>query len=347
MSRFGFRSLPRFAARLALVVSLPLVIAACTQPAQRGASLQAPIIDPRASAAERDASTRRLVDHQNQVFRASLAIFAAATDYCPVSSQQRVAVGFTVWNDGALGNGYRADLNRLYGLTTQLLIRAVAPGLPADVAGLQPGDAVLQVGNQPIPPDLSAFDAFQAGFSNDMADEQLSLTIQRDSQRLEGALAAVPVCNLDARPVAGQIADTALDADPYGDVIVITDDMVDLAGGEDGLAAVIAYDVARWAQNRGQLRLDPQDGEQDRLFGLPPGQTSLDRAAIQMMATAERDPEAVIALLQRLASQPPQALTRRWQQTLPPARIAYLRQIIADTDAGGEGAIRLSELQIR
>jgi putative serine protease PepD len=62
---------------------------------------------------------------------------------------------------------------------TRAVIQAVTPGGPADVAGLQPGDVILRIGDK----NVADADALIAAVRSHQPGETVQVTYERDGSR--------------------------------------------------------------------------------------------------------------------------------------------------------------------
>lgn len=122
----------------------------------------------------------------------------------------------------------------VFGEETRPVVRHVVPGLPADRAGLQAGDVLLEVGGRAASSTRDALALMEA------ADGPLSLAVERDGTRHAFELSLVPACAYPAGIVQGD----AVNAFADGNRVMITQGMMRFTERDDELALVVGHEIA-------------------------------------------------------------------------------------------------------
>lgn len=117
------------------------------------------------------------------------------------------------------------------------LIVGVLPGGPADQAGIEPGDLLVQVGTQPTPRVAHAAGAF----SRIKPDEAVPLILEREGTRFKWILTA----GVRPYPVSFQVAEeSAINAYAVPGQILVTTGLLRFVESDDELAVVLGHELA-------------------------------------------------------------------------------------------------------
>lgn len=167
----------------------------------------------------------------------------SAGTLCP---EQVPLTGIAVQDLSAYGGASRVDARRAFGLGSDPTILAIARGSPAERSGLRIGDALLAIDGESIPatPRVSGnyqrIAAVEDSLDRHTADGALDLDIRRDGTpyRLHIALERGCASRFQVRP------SDAIDAGADGHYVEITSAYVERADSDDGLALVLAHELA-------------------------------------------------------------------------------------------------------
>lgn len=223
--------------------SLALCIALCA-----GAAAAKPVAD---AAAEFTA----LQTLEARVAAVAWRLTSANTELCPATGPQ---TGLTLHDAWQYAPSSRAAAVRFFQLTDAPAVMAVAPGSPAESAGLKAGDAIAAV-NRASLRDPSPADAPEsyAGVERALTWIDLALkrgpavlTVPRDGEDQKLTLQPVVGCDYEVQLVPS----SRMEANADGRVVTVTTALVRYAASDDDLALVVghemAHNVLRHAENR-------------------------------------------------------------------------------------------------
>lgn len=186
----------------------------------------------------------RLHRQDQAVERVGFRLASANADLCPRGSD----AGFVVHTLEQYGPAYRSAAARLFRLGDAPGVMAVAPGSPAEAAGLREGDAILAIdGRASLPPtaspERSSFvrtAAVQAQILDALKEPTMRLAIRRDGRRLDLTLAPAPAC-----PSLFQVVPEArLSGGADGVYVQVSSELAALASSDDELAGLLGHELS-------------------------------------------------------------------------------------------------------
>ena len=221
----------------------------------------------------------------------------ASADFCDAPVQR---AGFLVHDLSQYAPETRSDAATLFGLGAWPAVLAVAPDSAAARAGLRIGDAIVAIdGRAPPEPPEDADDkatfgrvaAIEPMIEAALADGDLSLTIERDGEQRQLAIAGDPGCATRFQVEPGERINASAD----GTYVKLSSAVVDFARNDDELALIIAHEFSHNIL-RHRETLDAQGVSRGlfRAFGKNPGriratENEADRLALHLMARAGFD----------------------------------------------------------
>ncbi len=184
---------------------------------------------------QRQLAYRQLVESQGRLYSVSFPIMAANAGFCP---QTHPLGGVVVWNLATVPEEYRRTAKELYNVGERLSLQIVAPGGPADRAGLRPGDVVLSLNGQDIPPGRRGVGLVQQ-ISKQTGYNPSRITYMRQGRTRATRVTPVRAC---AYPV---VLDPRSDLNAYtnGKAIAVTRGMLRFTENDNELAMVVAHEL--------------------------------------------------------------------------------------------------------
>lgn len=214
-----------------------LLLTACAPVTQR------PAIEDKAVAAEaqkqRELAWQDLQEDLARLYRVSYPILARSAALC--EDKVRRSVGMRFGNAQDQGKDFRETASRLAGMGEQLQILQVAPGSPAERAGLREQDILLAVGNQSVPAGEGAREKLLASLQElAKTQAQLDIRIRRAGAEQVLRLDHEAVCDY---PVNLSRADS-INAFADGRQVAITRGMMRFVRDDLELAVVVGHELA-------------------------------------------------------------------------------------------------------
>lgn len=243
--------------------------------------------------------------YDRQLLAIGYRLAAAGGDLCVAGAP---IPGFALHDLSQYSAAEQPDARTAFGFGADPLVLAVAPGSPAAAAGLREGDAVLSLDGAPVPAarprarsSHARMAALLARLDAAMADGVLVLGIRRGERRLDLRVSVRRGC-----PSRFQTrASDALDSRANGTDVEVTTGLIDFAGDEAQIAAVVAHELAHNIL-RHRARLDAK-GVRRGLLG------AVGRSARMIRQTEEEADRLAVYLLDR-AGYPPRAIMTFWQR---------------------------------
>ena len=218
----------------------------------------------------------------------------------------------------------------MFGLGAAPAVLAVAPGSPAEAAGLKEGDALIAAGGTALPASAKA--SARADFTRTAAVQRLldaafargpaTLSIRRGGTLLELLVTPARAC-----PSLFQvIPDAAMNGEADGEYVQVSTELVALARNDDELAAVLAHELAHNILGH-RARLDALHVDRGlfSMFGrnarlIRATERDADRLGVYLLARAGYDPGRAMAIWRRLHSSSPSFVPDpthpRWSERL-------------------------------
>jgi hypothetical protein len=259
----------------------------------------------------------------------------ANADFCPGGWTP----GFSVHTPEQYGDRYRDAAARKFRLKDHVGVMSVVAGSPAATAGLQPGDAIVQIDGFGMPTgksrsasaDFTRTGAAQLVIARAFSDGTARLSLMREGKAVALELAAARAC-----PTIFQVVpEGTMNAEADGRYVQIATDLVALAQSDDELAAVLAHELAHNILNH-RAELDRLRVDRGLLAGIGRNarlvrqtEVEADRLSIYLMARAGYTAERAILFWQRVRHATrrllPDRTHPRWSERLRTMQLAIDR----------------------
>jgi Zn-dependent protease with chaperone function len=260
------------------------------------------VVAPQISAAADPVEVLAGLHAQDQaVERVGFRLAVANADLCPGGAD----AGFQVHTLEQYGPAYREAARRLFGLEGPPGVMAVAPGSPAEAAGLREGDALIAVDARPTPEDGRSSErasfgrtaAVQAQLREALKEPAMRLSVRRGEEPLELTLRPAPAC-----PSSFQVVpDSRLKGEADGDYVQVSSELASLARSDDELAALLGHELAHNILGH-PARLDALKVRRGLLAGfgrnarlIRATELQADRLAVYLLARAGYAPDEALA----------------------------------------------------
>ena len=199
---------------------------------------QFPTIDD--SLAEAEASRQRIEAVQSitlnkaRLADVSLPILANNTELC--GDNIKPFYGFNHLKLGDVDEEWRPAYRSLLGVSKTETIINVVKGSPAENAGMQLGDVIMQVDGKPIRTRRDLNDALpRNGYGN-----HVIRVVQAGAEAHDLMIEAVPVCGYNIEIVR----DDSVNAWADGENVTITTGLMNFVASDDELALIVAHELA-------------------------------------------------------------------------------------------------------
>ena len=236
------------------------------------------------------AVVRALLQQDMIVATVGYRLATANVDLCV---EHMVESGVLIETLAQYGADYRAAAADVLALTDRPTVALVAPGSPAERAGLRAGDALIDADGvsfartAPVSPTgtFAAVDAAMTALDTALADGKARLTVERGGQRLATDLAGTPACKARFQLLPGNDPD----ATANGIWVQLSTGLAAFAATPDDLAAILGHELAHNALGHRLSKARIQRAQE----------LQADRLMPYLMARAGYDPHAAVALWQR------------------------------------------------
>lgn len=258
------------------------------------------------SAAQADpAGLLALQHYDRQLIAIGYRLAASGGDLCAARAW---LPGFALHDLSQYSADEQGDARNAFGFGAEPLVLAVAPTSPAAAAGLREGDALVAVDGQAVPAakprarnSYVRMAAVLARLDAAMADGMLLLTLRREGRLFD---LRVPVRSGCASRFQIK-ASKSIDARADGTYVEINTGLIDFAGEEDQIAAIVAHELAHNIL-RHRARLDAKGVKRGLLgqFGrsarmVRQTEEEADRLAVYLLDRAGYSPRAIVTFFER------------------------------------------------
>lgn len=262
--------------------SLMMLPAAHARPAETGAD------------AEQQQALRGIAMLDQRVAGIAHRLAVSAAPYC---AERALLPGFTVHHLSQYSGSYRGAAIRVFGLDRGPRVLALVKGGPAEAAGLERGDAILELDGRPLMAAGRADSRASAGSPHAIArmhdriarsfeEGPVDVLVERDGRRLTLRFSGEPGC---ASAVYLEPSGK-LNARADGKNVVVTTATAMVANGDDELAAVLAHELAHNLLKH-KSRLDSSGWPRECLRQ---AEIDADRLSVHLLGSAGYDPRAAI-----------------------------------------------------
>lgn len=202
-----------------------------------------PAVEDKAVAEEarkqRELAWQDLQEDVARLYRVSYPILARAANLC--EDKLRSSIGVRFANAHSVAKEFRETAARLAGLGDGLQVIQVAPGSPAERAGLREKDLILAIGGKSTPSGEGAREKLAATLE-ELAKNRahLDIRIRRGGGELPLRIDLEPVCDY---PVVLNSADV-INAFADGNQVAITRGMLRFVRDDLELAVVVGHELA-------------------------------------------------------------------------------------------------------
>ncbi|MSQ49046.1 MAG: hypothetical protein EXR30_01515 [Betaproteobacteria bacterium] len=226
-----------YSRRLLLLCAAASALAGCAPVTQR------PALEEKAIAEEalkqRALAWQDLQEDVARLYRVSYPILARAADLC--DDKLRSSVGARFANAPSIAKEFRESAAKLTGLGDHLQVLQLAPGAPAERAGLREKDLLLAIDGKSTPSGEGAQAKLIAMLEEAAKTrKQLDFKIRRDSVEQVLRIDLEPVCDY---PVVVNSADI-INAFADGKQVAITRGMLRFVRDDLELAVVVGHELA-------------------------------------------------------------------------------------------------------
>jgi hypothetical protein len=342
------------ASRTALLLPMALLLTACTtvplppvsqapQPAGTPAPT-APAAPPVSSAEEQ--ALRTLISHQDRLYRVAGPLLVNNPQLC--KSNARNLLGFTAKNKYSYSREFTNAAQYSFGLDERLQVMGVLPGSGAARAGVQRGDTLVAVEDQPMPQGENAERQAAMLLAPLVTGRpSVKLTVLRSGANLT---MDVPLTYACAFGIELGNADT-VNAYSDGHRVLVTRGMMAATGTDDELAYVLAKEMAHNALAHASrqkmnataggiidnlVRIRPDMSTMVGMGGVRPMPAELDvvadKLSLYMLARAGYNIENAVPFWQRFAAQYPASMLNGYTALHPNTaqRISAMQKTVAD-----------------
>lgn len=219
-----------------LILLTCLCLSACSTTTRR------PAIDDQKTSAEkdlqRDMALKERLKRQERADTVAFRLLTEGSDLC--EPKVKPDTGMRLVHGGMYKDEWARSATRIIGKGPAPLIASVAPGSPAQLAGLQTGDRLVAIDNRQLNQPESLAETLDATVKTLEVGKEISIKVQRGDQQIDAHLTPVKAC---AYPVT-VVDNDAVNAYADGKQIVLTSGMMRFVQNDDELGLVLGHELA-------------------------------------------------------------------------------------------------------
>jgi len=215
-----------------------LLLAACAQPSLKTVEVD-PALAARESQLQREMFARDYVSDLMRLSRVAFRIGSGATDFCADAFGWRA--GFFAINAPAVPSGLRRPVSTAFNLGTAVTVLDVAPGSPAEAAGLRKRDELVSLAGVSIPESARGLERFTSVLTSNAYDKAgVPMVVRRGGQEVTLTVHPQKACRF---PIHLEVADS-INAFADGERLIFTTGMLDFIRTDDELALVYGHELS-------------------------------------------------------------------------------------------------------
>lgn len=340
------------ASRFARLLPMALLLTACTTvpltpapQAPQAPQPTGPVAAAPVSAAEEQA-LRSLISQHDRLYRVAAPLLVSNPELC--KSNARNLLGFTAKNKYSYSSEFINAAQGSFGLDERLQVMGVLPGSGASRAGVQRGDNLVAVEDQPLPQGENAERQAALMLAPLVTGRSsVKLTVLRSGSNVTLDVPLTYACAFGIELGNADIVNAYSD----GHRVLVTRGMMNAARTDEELAYVLAKEMAhnvlahasrqKMSATTGGIidnlvRIRPDMSTMVGMAGVRPMPAELDATAdklsLYMLARAGYNIDNVVPFWQRLAAQYPATVLNGYTALHPETakRVAAMEKTVAD-----------------
>lgn len=256
---------------------------------------------------------------QSSDLRVATVAFRLASAGEAICPRKAAIVGMTLHEPAQYAPALRDAVREVMRLSNRIGILAVAPGSPADKAGLRAGDGLISIAGQPVASTPPGREGVYAGvaaayvqLTRSASAGSFDLEVEREGRPFRAVVSPATGCVSQVQLLPSPVVHAKAD----GTHLSVTTGLIDYIANDDELALVLAHEMAHNALGH-RAQFEAQ-GVRRGLFGgygadavkVREAERAADRLGYFLMARAGFDPRVAQSFWPRLYAGPAGGHTR-------------------------------------
>ncbi|MGB5345661.1 MAG: M48 family metallopeptidase [Woeseia sp.] len=223
-----------------LIVTVSL--AACAAPSTRQSGLDPELVRVEEER-QKQLALKKDYEYSQRLQRVSWPILRDASQLCEGNLAPRF--GFQFDSVHSYSKEYQTAAAAVLKLSNSVSVVSVAPGSPADIAGIKFGDAVLTINDNAITGGKEGVKRAQRIIAKALEKSpELKLTLSRKGEVIPVDITGQSMCRFSALLMSTDVVNAYAD----GNAIYVTSGMMRFAADDNQLAVVVAHELAHNSQ---------------------------------------------------------------------------------------------------
>lgn len=178
------------------------------------------------------------LQEQGRLQTVSSKILTSGASLC--GEQVAPYFGAHVWTKQDLAPDWQVAAESRYALGDEIRVAFVAPGSPAETAGLKAGDVIVSLNDKPVVLGKEAKKLFAENLNGAAKLGPVEFVVRRDAAEEKLQISPVTACDFEARLAQGSEKNAYAD----GKNIVVYQGMMEFFKSDDEIALVVSHELA-------------------------------------------------------------------------------------------------------
>jgi len=225
---------------LTIIITL-LALSGCVGTTTKSSTPDSDLVE-REREKQREIALKQFQKKQIRLLQVSYPLLVAASGLCEKEDEPlRAGFGMTVRSQYSYEKDMQDTAARIFGLNETPEVLYVVKGSPAERAGIEMGDKILQVDGHKIPENQSAFEALVEIYANKLTPgEPVDIILENKGQKRTVKVQTEKQCHY----LEMLVNHDSVNASADGNRVIITTGMMRFVENDQELSIVVSHEIA-------------------------------------------------------------------------------------------------------